>query len=120
MQPGNNRATINLLHCLILLRASGTETIYVPEMRNIDFQTTYLAFFICFWKELSELSIKIHLDQFLQSLVFTEHLYLGILLGKHEEIFLKLNSSLQASCGLLRKIYASHYCHKMKEIVRIY
>lgn len=47
MQPGNNRATINLLHCLILLQANETQIIYVPRIRNTDFQkATYLTFFV--------------------------------------------------------------------------
>jgi hypothetical protein len=38
MQPGNYRATINLLHCLTMLQANGTWTIHVPRRSNIDLQ----------------------------------------------------------------------------------
>lgn len=68
MQPGNDRATINLLHCLILLWANGIWTIYTHRMRNVDFQrATYLPFL--FLEEILPFTIKTYLGQFLNRLV---------------------------------------------------
>lgn len=47
MQPGNSKKTTKLLHSLTLLQAVETQAIYVPRMRNTDFQgATYLTIFV--------------------------------------------------------------------------
>lgn len=84
MQPGNNGATITLLHRVILFRANGRQTVHVPGMRNIDSQRAiYLPFFF-FLEERLPVTIKTHLGQFLNCLVLTKHLCFGILLWQKQ------------------------------------